>query len=129
MKFKLKSLFKNEDNYLRFKYKLKSIFTPMCWIRNGRTNSEWDRFLWTSLINNKIEFIGECEAIINGCVVWHENAPYASGRYGTFMPSPKYCSRATALYLRDELEKELIIQRLKGPYNELEIFEKYEICL
>jgi len=107
------------------KYWLKAIITPSAWLRLGKTDPTWDKFLWTALDLNKIELVGRFEAIIDGTVVWIENKGYGDG-YGHLVgeTTRRYCSRATALYLQDELKIALLIQRLKGPFNSLEVWKE-----
>ncbi len=114
---------------LRRKYQIKAFFTPMCWTRNGVTDSLWDSILWKSLEDGKIELVGAYEAIIDGHVVWIENYPYASGRRRMSGRNDLYCSRATALFLHNQLKEALIFQRLKGPFDKHEVFRKTGIQL
>ncbi len=110
----------------RLKYKLKVILTPLCWCRSGIIDPQWDQYLWDSIEDGKIEFVGMFQSLINNCKVWTENYPYASGT--TIIDGKMlWCSRATALYLHDQLSEAFIFQKLKGPHDELEIFSKHGI--
>ena len=113
---------------LHTKYWLKAIISPTTWVRLGKTDPTWDKFLWTALNLNKIELVGRYEAIIDGAIVWIENEGYGDGR--GFLDGEKtkvYCSRATALYLRDQLITARLIQRLKGPFNSKKIWMETDI--
>ena len=118
-------------NYLKLKYKLKAIFTPMCWTRLYPYNEEWDNWLWNSLEQGTEIVVGNCSSKVNGIELWHANYPYASGHsyeiHHINANNSKQCSRATALFLNDELKSAYMIQRLKGPYNRFEFREKYGI--
>ena len=116
-------------NYLKLKYKLKAIFTPMCWTRLYPYNEEWDNWLWNSLEQGTEIVVGNCSSKVNGIELWHANYPYASG-HSYEEPDDKasaQCSRATALFLNDELKTAYMIQRLKGPYDRFEFRKKYGI--
>lgn len=115
---------------LRTKYQLKAIITPGCWLRNNKTDPIWDEWLWTALESNKIEAIGWASAIIDSKEVWIENVPYGNGTTRTLRGvSAKSCSRATALYLIDQLKVALVIQRLSNSLSDLDFFIKYNINL
>jgi hypothetical protein len=103
-------------NKLRIKYLLKTFVTPLCWIRNYRTDTYWDKQLW-GLVSNlqNFEAIGSHTALIAGNIVWIENYPYASGckQINGFSNSDS-CGRATALFLHDQLKKAKVLLLLKG---------------
>lgn len=120
---------------LRLKYLLKAIITPSCWLRVKKTNKEWDNYLWNSLLTDDITIIGSHEILINDCIVWIANAPYASGTlrirtdFANVDHDTYHCGRSTSLLLRDELKKAKILFRLRGPHNKYEIIEKYGIVI
>lgn len=102
-------------NWLKLKYKLFAVLHPGAWIRNNRTDLEWDQELWDLLVRGEIEYVGSHYAVIGKHMVWIENHPYASGTMG----SPNgmntmSCGRATALFLRSQLPAARIIQKLRG---------------
>lgn len=113
---------------MKFWYHVKVLLTPLCWIRNSKIDKEWDSTFRKMLEDGKIEFQTYYEAYIGGYVVWIGNYPYASGCTSVKEYSGRItelaCSRATALFLGDELKKALIIQKLKGPYDRAEVLEK-----
>lgn len=110
---------------LRTKYWLKVFFSPSCWHRLGKVDPIWDEFLWTALDQNKIELVGTYEAIINDVVVWIRNEGYGDGyAISSDEKDRRYCSRATALYLRDQLIIARIFQRLKGPFDDMKVWKE-----
>ena len=117
---------------LHTKYKLKVLISPSVWMRRGKADPTWDKFLWIALELNKIEIIGKYEAIIDGVIVWIENVGFSDGTKDCRVGSKEtslYCNRATALYLQDQLKDALLVQRLKGPFDEMEVWKKYRINL
>lgn len=91
-------------------------------------DEEWDKWLWGSLEQGTEIVVGYCASKVDGVEVWHANYPYASGHQ--YIPNEKnspQCSRATALFLNDELKSAYMIQRLKGPYDRFEFRKKYGI--
>ena len=110
----------------RLKYQLKAILTPKCWFRLGVVDTGWDKFLWNALDQNKIKIAGKYEAIIDDSKVWIANAPYANG-YLECTNHRKTCSRATALYLQDQIECARIIQRLKGMTDTFVLYREHGI--
>ena len=110
---------------LHTKYWLKAIISPTTWVRLGKTDPTWDKFLWTALDLNKIELVGRFEAIIDGAVVWIANEGYGDGYGHPIGENVRlYCSRATALYLRDQLIIARLLQNLKGPFDSMETWRK-----
>ena len=89
----------------------------MSWVRNYRTDRKWDNKLWELASNlQNFKAIGMHHAIIGDSLVWIQNYPYASGLIceDGFGHGRKSCSRATALYLHDQLKKARILLILKG---------------
>lgn len=101
----------------RTKYIIKAILNPMCWIRIKPTNKAWDKKLWNLIENGGVTFVGSHQAIVSGIRVWIENHPYASGTNEMYEVNPRFCSRATAMYLHDVCEKVRFLQILTGPHD------------
>lgn len=95
-------------------YKLKVLFSPKWWFRNGSTNKIWDKALKRILESNniKFEYINNYKVNLNGFVVWVANYPYAYATYGGFYPS-----RSTAMMF-DEKYTEWMVNRIVGKNNE-----------
>lgn len=84
-------------------YKLKAIFTPLCWLRVIRIHRGFDAWLWDSLNSCEIKILNEWTARINGKTIWIENAPYGNGwSYGEGFYA---CSRATAILLEEKIRE------------------------
>lgn len=86
---------------------LRVLLTPMCWIRNGWTDKEWDRSLRAKLLDDPEIIVndGGCTASIDGVTIWIANHPYASGqliKHRSVCYGP-YCGRRAALLLGDLL--------------------------
>ena len=114
---------------LRRKYQLRVLMNPTLWLRNGATDKKWDKFLWQSLDDGKIEIVGNSEALINKVVVWIDNMPYGSGTFKAKKGHTLYCSRATALYLSDQLVEARILQKLAGPHDKYAILRDHKILM
>lgn len=120
----------NQKKPNKLLYKLRVLFSPSLWQRNGKINIIYDTWLWTMLENPyhtvkpivcpflgvntfEVEFVGQ--------KIWVENSPYADGKL-LGKPSLR-CSRATALLFREKVKKMMDKQaedRLNKLLNETE---------
>lgn len=76
-------------NFLsNMKYGLQAIVTPSCWLRNHKTDSDWDRQVNAELNHPIFMNRDEYTVDLNGKTIWVANHPYASVRdYSTGVSS------------------------------------------
>ena len=114
----------------KFIYTIRAIFTPTCWFRLGHTDRKWDRWLWNALENHEIRIVGYGSALIEDKKVWIENAPYANGFATSSAVSrdeSRGCSRATALYLEEQIRRARRLQPSFTDDQKMHIFKEYGI--
>lgn len=108
-------------DWSRFKYQLRAIL-PIYWHRQGEFDEEWDNELWNLIKDNQIHFVGNYVAHIGKYQVWISNYPYASGDRRMYDVNGSTCSRATAIYLNQQLKSVKLIQRLKFTKEEQDLY-------
>jgi hypothetical protein len=105
---------------------MRVLFNPKSWIRISNTNRHWDNYLWNLLNTMQVECVGEHVILLDNRLIWYRNYPYASGEDLGIVASPgwhhhsgsqagPFCSRATAMLLRESITKNLVICKLKHP--------------
>lgn len=93
-----------------WKWWIKALFTPTCWVQNHRYDANYSKWL-KQQIDNGGEFteISRYTAKLNGTLIWISNHPYASMVLYDRMASNTSefrASRAVTLYAYDALQKQ-----------------------